>query len=174
MPTRQPVWKFLANLGDRNPLEHGGYFVYEDETGVYPAEAEILEEAVSGKYRIYRFILDRLKLVAGYLVPWEFQSTWGKRSPIPGVLDWIPDRNLLAEHAARYDAWFHKDLAKIAESADTSLEALEQAFTSENPIERAQAYRELGQYYGWHELDNDPVLLTRAEVKKQFRKELAS
>lgn len=179
-PTQQPVWEFLANLGDRNPLEYGGYFVYEDKTGVYPAEAVLLEpERVAvvfsgNRYREYRVILDRLKQVAGYLVPWGFHVGWGETSPPPGVLDWMPDRDILAERAGKYDAWFHKDLAQIAESAGIPEEELERTFTSEDPLERAHAYRELGQYYGWGELDIEPSLLTRAEVKKKYRKELTS
>ncbi len=38
----QPKWKLLANLGDANPIDYGGYFVYRDETGVYRDEAEKL------------------------------------------------------------------------------------------------------------------------------------
>lgn len=40
--TNQPVWKLLANLGDVNPVDHGGLFVYQDLTGVYPEECEKL------------------------------------------------------------------------------------------------------------------------------------
>ena len=38
----QPKWKLLANLGDANPIDYCGYFVYRDETGVYRDEAEKL------------------------------------------------------------------------------------------------------------------------------------
>ena len=38
----QPVWSCIANLGDVNPIDYGGYFVYIDTTGVYPPEAELL------------------------------------------------------------------------------------------------------------------------------------
>lgn len=38
MKSNQPVWKFVANPGDANPIDHGGLFVLVDETGVYPPE----------------------------------------------------------------------------------------------------------------------------------------
>ncbi len=44
MSTKQPVWKFLANLGDRSYVDYGGLFVFEDTTGVYGFEMEKLEE----------------------------------------------------------------------------------------------------------------------------------
>ena len=40
----QPIWKFVANLGDADPITYGGFFVFTDETGVYAPEAELLEE----------------------------------------------------------------------------------------------------------------------------------
>ena len=42
METKQPKWKLIAQLGDVNPIDYGGYFIYEDETGVYPPEGEKL------------------------------------------------------------------------------------------------------------------------------------
>lgn len=44
MNTNQPQWKYIDNLGDRHPIDHGGKFVYVDETGVYEPEVEILEQ----------------------------------------------------------------------------------------------------------------------------------
>ena len=43
MATNQPRWKLLDNLGDVHPVDYGGFFVYMDRTGVYPAEVELLE-----------------------------------------------------------------------------------------------------------------------------------
>jgi hypothetical protein len=41
--TAQPVWKYLANYGDVTFLDYGGYFVFQDETGKYGVECELLE-----------------------------------------------------------------------------------------------------------------------------------
>lgn len=58
----QPQWKFVANLGDADPIENGGAFVFIDETGVYPPEVEILEEPAEDNgpkhWHVYRFSLD--------------------------------------------------------------------------------------------------------------------
>ena len=71
MKTAQPVWKLLANIGDVHPIEYGGYFVFVDETGVYPPEAELLispdsDDAPEG-WVAYRFILDPCTYVDGIL-----------------------------------------------------------------------------------------------------------
>lgn len=59
---KQPVWQLIANLGDNSPFDYGGYFVYKDETGVYPEEAEFLvvdnEDDEDSTYTIYRILLD--------------------------------------------------------------------------------------------------------------------
>lgn len=34
METRQPLWTRIANLGDVNPIEYGGFFVYVDRRGL--------------------------------------------------------------------------------------------------------------------------------------------
>lgn len=41
--TKQPIWEFVANLGDVNVAQHGGFLVYRDTTGVYPPEVELYE-----------------------------------------------------------------------------------------------------------------------------------
>jgi hypothetical protein len=158
MATKQPSWKLIANLGDASPLDYGGYFVYRDETGVYPEEAEILllddEGDEDSKYTVYRVVLDPLKLVDGYLVPLKYDPSW----PHP---------------VEQYDEWFHKDLAGVASSIGTTKEDLEAAFTSPDPLVRANAYRTIGEYHGWENLDSDPLTgLKRSEVKKRYRDEL--
>lgn len=149
--TQQPVWTFVDNLGDANPLEYGGYFIYRDETGVHPEQAEYLipiEE--DGTYTIYRIVLDRLKLVDGYLVPYEYDKNW-------------------APPAKRYDEWFHRDLENVTSFVGTTKEDLEAAFTSADPLVRAEAYRAIGDYHGWDNLDAYPLTnLTRAEVEERY------
>ena len=62
--TKQPNWEFVAQLGDANPILHGGYFIYRDLTKVYAGEGEYVEpykevdnEIIS--WRIWRFSLDK-------------------------------------------------------------------------------------------------------------------
>lgn len=68
MATQQPVWKHVGSIGDVCPIAHGGGFVYEDETGVYPPEVTWFEPAPDEDWHktegatpvtIYRFILER-------------------------------------------------------------------------------------------------------------------
>lgn len=158
MPTKQPIWKFLANLGDASPLEHGGYFVYRDHTGVYPEEAEFFgpddDANEKSKYTIYRFSLERLQLVDGYLVPARYDSSW----PHP---------------VERYDEWFHKDLQAVANAHGTTKEILEQMFISPDPLTRALGYRIIGSYHGFENLDQYPLgKQTKSDIKSRYRDEL--
>jgi hypothetical protein len=153
-PSGQPEWEFVANLGDVNPFDYGGYFVHRDKTGVYPEEAELLvvddEESETSTYTVYGVVLDRLKMVDGYLVPFKYDSSW----PHP---------------VERYDEWFHEKLGDVADSIGTTKEELEEAFTSADPIIRADAYRVIGDYHGWENLDHDPLTsLSRAEVEERY------
>jgi hypothetical protein len=57
----------------------------------------------------------------------------------------------------------------VASCAGTTKEALEQQFCSDDPLERARAYRDVGEYHGWDNLDEYPLTgLTRAEVAKRY------
>lgn len=188
--TKQPVWEFIYNLGDANPLDFDGYFIYRDKTGVYPEEAEVLirstaDDAHKSLYTIYRFQLERLKLAAGYLVPLHYSSDWPSiitsgedtYATPPGVLDWWPEGSEDPGHAKRYDAWFHKASISFKYIAlnigSTTTEKLELAFTSADPLVRAEAYREIAQFHGWQELDPEPLTsLTRNDVRKRYRSEL--
>jgi hypothetical protein len=158
--TKQPDWKFVANLGDRTPLDYGGYFVYIDKTGVYEPEAELLalddESDEDSAYTIYRVLLERKKLVEGwhgYLVPFKYDASW----PHP---------------VERYDEWFHEDLGSVAVLVGATKEQLEQDLTSADPKVRAHAYRAIYDYHGWENGDSYPLRVTRAEAEKRYKDEL--
>lgn len=151
----QPDWELVANLGDQNPLEYGGYFIYRDKTDVYEDEAALIQpDAETGKFTIWRFQIERLKLVDGYLVPILYMPSWNH--PVE-----------------KYDQWYHDQLPEVAKTMSTTPEAIEQALISPDPIVRAEAYRDLGDYFGWVNFDAYPLTdLSLAEVKKRYRKEL--
>lgn len=153
MPTRQPDWEFIANLGDASPLDYGGYFIYRDRTGVYQEEAELIvpNEEEGETYTVYRFGLDRLKKVNGFLVPIRYERDW----PQP---------------VEAYDTWFHEDLGAVASFIDSTKEQLEAAFTSPDPRARAFAYQAVGEYHGMENLDSYPLTLTRKEVEKRYQR----
>jgi hypothetical protein len=159
MSTRQPEWKLLANLGDVHPIDYGGYFVYEDATGVYPAEAELLESPDSdeGVWTVYRFTLERCTLVNGVL----------------------SDNKFHPEHAA----WFAQPecgranrpqdttyLSNIANLYGMKLEEMQRLFISDSPVERAHAYRAVGEFHGFENLDSYPMTFkNRAEVEARYK-----
>lgn len=143
--SNQPKWKLVANLGDVNPLDYGGYFVYVDETGVYDPEAELLVEPSDDKYLVYRFPLERCHLI--------------------DAIDKSVGDN---KYHPRLTAWFSDSLASIAESAD--IPDIAKLLCSENPIDLAEAYHVIGNYHGFENLDSYPLTLTRAEAEARYSK----
>lgn len=132
--SNQPDWKCIANLGDRSPIEYGGYFVYVDQTGVYPPEAEWLEapedDDTGIPWELYRFILEPCTYVAGVLSDNRFH----------------PD----------HPVWFQDELWAVANTIDSTAEILISQFCSADPLKRAEAWRAIGQHYGFYELDSSP------------------
>lgn len=158
--SEQPKWRLLAQLGDRSPLDHGGLFLFEDTTGVYPPEVERLEvldeDEDNLSWEARRFVLEPLKLERDgnnvYLVPKRYNPTWPH--PLPS-----------------YDAWFHKDLASVAETMGRNVEELREDFVSDDPRVRAFAWVAIGEYHGFDNLDSYPLKFTsRAEVEARYEK----
>lgn len=174
MSRNQPKWKLIANLGDVNPIEYGGYFVYVDETDVYPPEAELLCEpsdecgrchGVCGndydlciyscechQYTVYRFILERCTLIDGILSDNRFH---------PEHMAWFGYRDK--------DRPQDSDLNDVASFA--AMPDIAELLCSANPIDRACAYRAIGEYHGFENLDSYPLTLTRAEAEACYDKQ---
>ena len=147
--TNQPAWKCIANLGDANPIEYDGLFVSIDTTGVYPPEMEYLiaPDGDVTHWEAYRTCLDRCTFREGILSDNKFH----------------PD----------YAAWFAKDLGSVAENCDTDELELINQLCSEDPMDRAQGYRAIGDYHGWANLDSYPRTFNlRLEVKQRYAKAL--
>lgn len=159
--TQQPVWKYVANLGDASPIEHGGLFLYEDETGVYPPELEKLDEPCDDdrheRWTVRRVCLDKLKLYRKedtlYLVPDRYEENW----PHP---------------VHSYVEWFASDLDSVAETMDTTRAELEEAFCGDDIKVRAWAYQCVYDYHGWDNGDSYPRTLTRKEAEARYASEL--
>jgi hypothetical protein len=161
MTTQQPIWKLRANLGDVHPLDYGGYFVFEDQTGVYPAEAEMLEEREEGErhYTVYRFSLDRCTWKDGILSDNPYhpdKSAW-----------WAQSEKERAERPQ--DGPYKSGLEDLAQFAGITAEELIAQFCSEDALERAEAYRLVGQDHGWINLDGYPLKLTVKEAKERYK-----
>lgn len=129
--TKQPDWEFIANLGDANPEEEGGVFLYKDRTGVYSPQVEVLEPMRGGRWRIYRFDIERCTFENGILSENKFH----KDKP----------------------AWFAGRIESVAASCDH--EKIIEHLCSEDIIDRARAYQSLWEYFGKHEFDHAPIYI---------------
>jgi hypothetical protein len=131
METRQPSWKFLANLGDANPAEEGGVFVYQDETGVYPPEAEVLEPHRRGRWKIYRVVLDKCTFIDGVLSDNKFHT----------------DK----------PAWFADKVDGVINTCDCP--KIIEWLCGDDVVDRARAYQSLWEYFGLENFDGYPLTL---------------
>lgn len=150
MKTNQPNWKFITNLDDCNPLDHGGLFVYEDTTGVYAPEMELLQPLSEDpeEWEVRRAILEPCTFTNGILSDNKFH----------------PDK----------PAWFADKLESLASTMGTTVEQMIEDFTSDNAIARANAWRCVGDYFGWDNLDSYPLRFSdRAELEERYAEEIA-
>jgi hypothetical protein len=60
------------------------------------------------------------------------------------------------------------DLEAVANAVGADLDTLKEAFESDDPIDRANAYSDWASHYGWFELDQYPLALTRLEVETRY------
>jgi len=149
MQAKQPNWKLVAQLGDVHPIEYGGYFVYEDQTGVYPPEVAFLIEPNEGEKQVwteYRFALEPCTFVNGILSDNKFH----------------PDK----------PAWFADKVEQISHcSGQPEVRAFIADLTGEDIQARAWAWRGIGEYHGFENLDSYPVTFTRAEIEARYPSE---
>lgn len=177
--SKQPVWKYLANLGDVNYLDYGGYFIFEDETGVYSPEGEYLDvwedetiqipseeeltewedeniDYLKTRYTVYRFTLDKLNYLNGRLINDHILDGY-KNGTLPHPIE-------------RYDEWFTKDLRNIANSFDLTEQEIINKLCSNDVLERAFVYREIGLLYGFENLDDYSLKLDYQEAIERYNK----
>lgn len=142
--------KMIANLGDVNPIDHGGFFVYDDgivEVLDVPDDWDDLDDESAVDERpygtIWRFDIDRCTYENGVLS----NNPYRKDTP----------------------AWWAKYIKSIASYCDIPEGDLIKGFCSEDLIKRAVAYLALFDYCGRGELDSDPLTLTKAECEERYR-----
>lgn len=154
----QPKWKFVGNIGDASPLDYGGFFVYVDETGVYPPEAEVVElddESDDPHYTVYRFVLDKCTYIDGVLSDNKYHPehpAW-----------WASPENRKQERPQ--DTTY---LSNICSCCDIETDELIRMFCSDDPLELASAYRYVAECHGYHELDHEPRQCRRRELWKRY------
>lgn len=57
---------------------------------------------------------------------------------------------------------------KVADSMGMPLRELHQAAVSDRPMARACVYQDVASYYGWHELDQEPLTMTYGELQRRW------
>ena len=140
----QPEWECIANLGDVNPIEHGGKFVLVDKTGVYAPEMEVLEKEyhTRNNWRVWRFILEPHTYINGVLSDNPYH----------------PDKPV----------WYADDITGVAESCGVEPEELIRNLCSEDARERAEGYYCLFTSLSADSFDCYPLDLDRAEVEERY------
>lgn len=143
--TNQPKWRFVANLGDATPLDHGGAFVFRDATGVYGVEMVVFEgmEDDEKTTSVSRILCERCTLTNGILSD-------NKSHPL-------------------YEVWFAKRLHEVAEFCGMEESELQRLLCSDDPCELGFAYQILIGFHGPFEFDQYPEKMTRAEIRKYYR-----
>lgn len=145
MKTSQPAFKFVANLGDANPIEHGGFAVFVDETGVYSPECELLEtpeETGRRDWTVRRFSCDACTFVDGILSDNKYHPTKA--------------------------AWFADKLDSLANTYGQPVDEVIALFISADPVSRASAWRMVGEYFGFDNLDSYPLYFSEEEIKARW------
>lgn len=140
----QPEWECIANLGDVNPVEHGGKFVLVDKTGVYAPEMEVLDREYNRRnsWRVWRFTME-------------------PHTYVNGVLSDNP-------HHPGKPAWYADDITMVAEACGVDQEELIRNLCSADPRQRAEGYYCLFTCLSADDFDSYPLDLDREEVKERY------
>lgn len=155
----QPNWQLVANLGDADPIEHGGAFVLIDTTGEHAAMLEIWEAIPVEGSDNNEFVVNCSRVV---LEP---------HTHVNGVLSDNP-------YHPDHPAWYADKSVDVASYVDREIDDLVSALCGratlrpdgqdarDVAIARAQAYRDLISYFGVYEFDQYPITRTTDECEK--------
>jgi len=145
----QPEWKLVGRIGDCNPVDYGGGYVFVDTTGVYCPEVEWVDPVNPDKDEspvyVYRFTLENCFYTNGVLSDNEFHKD--------------------------FPVWFADSVAALAEQFQEEEAWLIEKFCSDDPMERAFAWQEVAMYWGWDEMDGYPLSMTYAEAEARYSQE---
>lgn len=116
-----------------------GVFVLVDTTGVYVPELEAFVPQVGGRVSVYRIVLEDLVYTNGELLQ------------------------------AGHPVWFNDQLTAVAEYLSWGKSELILDLCSDDPGVRGYVWHDLANYLGYHEFDQYPLDLSKAEVKKRVK-----
>ena len=142
--TEQPEWECIANIGDANPIDHGGKFILVDKTGRYAPEMEVLEKEYnrSNSWMVWRFIMEPHTYIRGVLSDNPYH----------------PDKPV----------WYADDIKSVAETCGMTPLALINALCSHDARERAEGYYCLFTCLSADNFDSYPLTLDREEVEERY------
>jgi len=153
----------IANLGDVNYIDYGGLLIVDNGGGPQGWLIEVDDSDSGGgwqwektaKWMLYRFDIEKFKIATdesgSYLVPDSYQPEWGP--------------------ASKYEEWFADKLGDVAGSSGLPDQDLISDLTSDDPVVRGGAYREIIGYFGAHEFDSYPETYNAKEIHALFGEE---
>tara|TARA_Y100000310_G_scaffold227925_1_gene230199 strand:+ start:88 stop:585 length:498 start_codon:yes stop_codon:yes gene_type:complete len=159
----QPDWKLVTNLGDVNPFPYGGLFVFVDRNNLYSPEMERLEPMGDDdgcEWELRRVILDKCTYINGVLSDNEFH---------PDHPAWFATPEYRRKDRPQDTTY----LSQLCDSMDMDENELIELFCSDDPIDRAIAYRAVGDYHGWDNLDGYPRYLSDEDAEHRCEDILA-
>lgn len=139
MNTNQPAWFCVANLGDANPLEHGGKFLMIDRRGYYDPELWAWEPE---RKKLYTIILERCHKIG----------------------DEVGDNVFHSNHVAWFGSADH--IGRVCSSCGWDYNIFVDALICRNPIEKARAFYDMAMHYGFENFDGDPQTYSIPEARK--------
>jgi len=143
-----PNWGLIAQLGDADPVEHGGYFIFVDQNGEHEPRGEFWEvpDDESEPAEIFRWSLTKCTYQDGVLSDNQFHPE-------------IP-------------AWFADSVADAAECCDYQDDIIAD-LCGDDVLARARAYETIGHYAGFRELDEYPLELSSDALEQLYEKHIA-
>ncbi len=157
----QPKWRFVASIGDVDPVSYGGTLIFRDSTGVYCEEAASIQPSFDDDNNIYvyRFVLEKCTFINGVLSDNKFH---------PEHPAWFAKPE--SEKATRpQDSTY---LSSPCSFCDVTYEDMVMRLCSDDPILRAMAYDDIGRYHGFENLDGYPLEMTAGQVRRKYRSAL--
>jgi len=150
----------VANLGDVNYLEHGGRLLFVDGEHCWAEIVEPPECVLQGedatdadRWRVFVFDVEKPILLRD-----------DRLRPMLVDAVWTPELGKPESH----EEWYSSELVQVGRCCGTTAEDLAQRITSKDPVGRLSAYCDIGQLYGWINLDHDPLMLTQHEAYARY------
>jgi len=160
-----PDLKLVAQLGDSNPFDHGGQFVFIDKTGINSPFLEVLE--ISSGNTETEYDKDGNVLIYGNM-EWEINHIGLDQCIyVDGFLyvKLSDDEDDLPDHPI----WFSDKIEIVAEFVGLKPIELIKKFCSENVVERAVAYKSVADCYGIINFDSHPhYVQERRDLEKRY------